>query len=183
MPLDYARFLHNQGQSINALQLLHELIAKNPEVAPIWLEGGSIALSQPEFLEVAVDWTAEALRHFPNDAGIQSLRAEALMLAGQPESAMLLWRQTANEGKSSWLAALILCETAVGTHVCVPPPELEPAVSQEFVRWYRRLLEFRVEPLVLRVNAGVAGLERVLPHAAEILRAVIEEVSAPGSPN
>ena len=177
--LDYARFLHDQGQSVQSLQFLHEVVARKPDVAPVWLGGGIIALSRPEFQEVAVDWTAEALRHFPDDPGIQSQRAEALLLAGQSEEALPLWRRLSHDGKTSPLAALILCETAAGTNVFLPPPELAAAVTQEFVRWYRRLVEFGVESLVLRVNAGVAGLGRVLPRAAELLRAVIAEAAAP----
>ncbi len=173
---DYARFLHDQGQSVEGLQLLHGFTAEHPQAAAAWLGGGVIALSRAEFLEVAVDWTAEALRHFPEDAGIQSQRAEALLLSGQPEAALPLWRQLAIGGKPLPLGALILCETAVGKNECASPPELAAAVTQEFVHWYRRLLEFGAEPTVLRVNAGVAGLERVLPRAAELLRAVIADV-------
>ncbi len=47
------------------------------------------------------------------------------------------------------------------------------------MKGYRRLLEFGAEPMVLRVNAGVAGLARVLPRAAELLQAVIAEVNVP----
>lgn len=176
---DYARFLQEQGRAIEALQLLHPFTAERPQAVAAWLSGGAIALSQMEFLEVAVDWTAEALRHFPEDVGIQSQRAEALLLAGQPAEALPLWRKLAIGGKPSSLGALILCEAAVGKCDSAPPPELAGAVTQEFVRWYRRLLEVGAEPTVLRVNAGVAGLGRVLPRAAELLRAVIAEAGTP----
>jgi tetratricopeptide (TPR) repeat protein len=176
---DYARFLHEQGRAVEALQLLHPFTTERPQAVAAWLCGGAIALSQPEFLEVAVDWTAEALRHFPEDVGIQSQRAEALLLAGQPAEALPLWRKLAIGGKPSSLGALILCEAAVGKCDSAPPPELAGAVTQEFVRWYRRLLEVGAEPTVLRVNAGVAGLGRVLPRAAELLRAVIAEAGTP----
>ena len=176
---DYGRFLQEQGKAVAGLQLLHQFTSEHPQAAVAWQAGGTIALSQPEFLEVAVDWTAEALRHFPEDTGIQSQRAEALLLAGLPDEARLLWRQLAKGGKPSPLGALILCETAVGKNECAPPPELAAAVTQEFVHWYRRLLEFGAEPTVRRVNAGVDGLARLLPRAAELLRAVITEANVP----
>ena len=177
--LDHARFLHDQGQSVKALHSLHQFLEQKPATAPVWLGGGIIALSRPEFLEVAVDWTAEALRHFPEDAGIQKQRAEALLLAGQLEQALPLWRRLALDGTPSFLAAVILCQTAAGTNECLPPPEMEAAVAQTFVRWYRRLLEFGVESVVFRLNAQVSRLERVLPHAAQLLGAVIVEAGAP----
>jgi GT2 family glycosyltransferase/Tfp pilus assembly protein PilF len=177
--LDYARFLHEQGRSVEGLQLLHQFTAERPQAVAAWLAGGSIALSRAEFLEVAVDWTGEALRHFPEEAGLQRQRAEALLLAGQVEAALPLWRQLGESGKASSLGALILCETAVGDHRCVVPEAQAATVTQEFVHWYRRLLEFGAEPTVVRVNAGVAGLERVLSRAAQLLRAVIAEASAP----
>ena len=176
---DYARFLQEQGKAVEGLQLLHQFTSDHPQAAVAWQVGGALALSQPEFLEVAVDWTAEALRHFPEDAGIQSQRAEALLLSGQPDAALPLWQQLKADGKPATLAALILCETAVGKNDCAPPSELAAAVTQEFVNCYRRLLVFGAEPMVRRVNAGVDGLAPVLPRAAELLRSVISETNAP----
>jgi tetratricopeptide (TPR) repeat protein len=178
---DYARFLQEKGRAVEGLQLLHQFTSEHPQAAVAWQVGGAIALSQPEFLEVAVDWTAEALRHFPEDAGIQSQRAEALLLAGQPEAALPLWQKFKASEQPVALAALILCETAVGKNEYAPSPELAGAVTQEFVNCYRRLLVCGAEPVVRRVNAGVDGLARVLPRAAELLRAVISEANAPGA--
>jgi glycosyltransferase involved in cell wall biosynthesis len=178
---DYARFLQEKGRAVEGLQLLHQFTSEHPQAAVAWQVGGAIALSQPEFLEVAVDWTAEALRHFPEDAGIQSQRAEALLLAGQPEAALPLWQKFKASEQPVALAALILCETAVGKNEYAPSPELAGAVTQEFVNCYRRLLVCGAEPVVRRVNAGVDGLARVLPRAAELLRAVIAEANAPGA--
>lgn len=176
--VDYARFLHDQGRSVEGLQLLHPFTSEHPQAVAAWLTGGLLALSQPAFLEVAVDWTAEALRHCPDNLDLQRQRAEALVLSGQPEAALPVLRALGGEGHPATLGALILCETALGQNESVPPAALAGAVTQEFVKVYRRLLEFGAEATLRRVNEGVAGLDRVLPRAAELLRAVIAEAQA-----
>lgn len=177
---DYGRFLQSVGRAVDGLQLLHQFVSKHPQSPSAWLAGGAIALSKPEFLEVALDWTAEASRLCPSDAAILAQRAEALLLAGQPEAALPLWKQLQADAQPATLAAAILCETALGKNVSAPAHGQDGAVTQEFVNWYRKMLGVGAEPTLLRVNAGVEGLARVLPRAAELLRAVISEVGTPG---
>lgn len=177
---DYCRFLQSTGRDVDGLQLLHQFVTKHPQSPSAWLAGGTIALSKPEFLEVALDWTAEAFRLCPSDTAIQAQRAEALLLAGQPEAALPLWKQLQSADQPATLAAAILCETALGKNVSAPAHGQDGAVTQEFVNWYRKMLGVGAEPTLLRVNAGVEGLARVLPRAAELLRAVISEVGTPG---
>ncbi len=90
--LDYAAFLAAHGQPAEALNLLFALAGESPEDAQAWLRGGSIALSAPEFQEVALDWTSSAHLRLPRDPAVAQQRAQALTQAGQCEAALPLWR-------------------------------------------------------------------------------------------
>jgi tetratricopeptide (TPR) repeat protein len=176
--LDHARFLQDRGRPVEALQALHQLVGTHPTLAPAWHAGGVIALAKPEFLEVAGDWTAEARRHLPDDPILRAQRAEALLLSGQLEAALPLWRELEPQARPAGLAALVVCETALGHPEYQPPSELAGPVTDEFVRWYRRLLEFGAEPVVRGLNDHVTGLARVLPPAARLLTAALAEATA-----
>jgi glycosyltransferase involved in cell wall biosynthesis/Tfp pilus assembly protein PilF len=176
--LDYARFLHDRGRSVEALELLHQLATAQPSLAAAWQGGGAIALDRPEFLEVANDWTAEAQRHCPDDPTILTQRAEALTLTGHPESALPLWRRVETRAHPPALAALVVCETVLADHRYQPPASLTAAITNEFVRWYRRLLEFGAENVVRQLNTRRAALARVLPPAARLLEAALAEAAA-----
>ena len=180
---DWGRFLHGQGRPVDALQMLHRFVQQNPSAVAVWVRGGLIALSQAAFLEVALDWTAEALRLHPEDRQLQAQRAEALLLAGKVESALPLWRQLGAGGDGPAAGAVVVCETALGDHQFQPEPQDVAAITAHFVNWYRRLIEFGATTTVQRINAGVDGLGRVLPQAAELLRAVIADVGTQTSGN
>ena len=176
--LDYARFLHDHGRSVEALEVLHQLATAQPSLAAAWQGGAAIALGRPEFLEVANDWTAEAQRLFPDDPTILTQRAEALTLTGHPESALPLWRRVENRAHPPALAALVVCETVLADHQYHPPASLAAAITGEFVRWYRRLLEFGAENVVRQLNTRLESLARVLPPAARLLEAALAEAAA-----
>ncbi|TXT51796.1 MAG: hypothetical protein FD140_1437, partial [Limisphaerales bacterium] len=53
----------------------------------------------------------------------------------------------------------------------------EPAVSGEFLRWYRRLIEFGAEAAVTAVNGRLEELRAVLPTAAGRLAAALAEAA------
>jgi Tfp pilus assembly protein PilF len=176
--IDYGRFLHEHGKTVDALQLLNQFTSANPAAAAAWTAGGQIALSQPGLLEVAVDWTAVALENHPQDATVSEQRAEALMLAGQLENALALWTSKASgAAQPRVLAARILCEIALGIDANVPPSFALKAVEQEFARWYWRLVEFGAEASVLELHAKVGALERVLPLATQLLRSVFAKIA------
>lgn len=176
--LDYARFLHDRGHSVEALELLHQLVTAQPSLAAAWQRGGAIALGHPDFLDVANDWTAEAQRHFPDDPTILTQRAEALTLTGQPASALPLWRRVEDRAHPPALAALVVCETVLADHQYHPPASLASAITTEFVRWYRRLLEFGAGNMVQQLNARLESLARVLPPAARLLGTALAEAAA-----
>jgi len=49
------------------------------------------------------------------------------------------------------------------------------------VEWYQKLLTLHVRPVVEKINGGLEPLARVLPTAAQMLRAALTEASAPAA--
>jgi Tfp pilus assembly protein PilF len=174
---DYARFLAAHERQADALNLLFALANEKPTDAQVWLQGGQLALTRPEFLEVAVDWTAGAAEHLPDDPAVVQQRAEALMLAGQCGAALPLWRRWPPASNHALAAALVLCETAVGENQFSPEAADEAAVSRQFVKWYQKLLQFNARQTVETLNAKLEVLERTLPSAASILSSALAEAA------
>ena len=91
---DFAHFLHRTDRSLEALQTLHSVMAKGINSEQVWHLGSFIANTKPEFVEFAVDWTGEAIRHFPEHEGIRMLRGEALLKAGRLRDALPFFQQS-----------------------------------------------------------------------------------------
>lgn len=177
--LDYAEFLNSQGQGVEALQTLNTLTLQSPDLPAVWKLGGSIALSRREFLEVAVNWTAEAVRHHPEDPALLSQRAQALLLAGHPDQAIPIWTQLATPQQTAALAGLVLCQTIGDGPIDPVPTPVAAAVTHEFFRWYRLLLEFGAEDSIRRVNARTSALSLALPQAAQFLQGILAQAANP----
>ena len=176
--LDFAHFLEDSGRSVPALEELHRVISTNPAEQSAWRYGAEIALRSSDFLDFAADWTLEALRHFPRDPALGCARAEVLLLRGALVESAVLWQQFQDVTKPAHLAAIILCETAVG-YTSRPLLELEERViSQEFCVWFRRLLSSGAEPTIRQIVDRLPELQQVLPSAASALRAVMDEAHA-----
>jgi tetratricopeptide (TPR) repeat protein len=173
--LDYARFLAATGQAVEALQQLHGAISGQPEDLGVWQFGGQVALSRPEFLEFARDWTGEAVKFFPDDATLAQQNAEALLLSGQAEAALAQWRKFGFSTNPAHQAALVLCELVVGGASPASTGSDEAAVSQEFLNWYRKLLNAGVADLIERLNAQLEPCRAALPTAAKVLESVLVE--------
>lgn len=175
---DFARFLEECGESVPALEQLHAIITQDPGDLKAWRLGCEIALKQPDFLEFAGDWTAEASGHFPRDPVLMASRAEVLLLSGHEADSEKLWARLPWAVDSRAHAALILCQVLRGRD-CVPPAaECESAVSRDYCAWFRRLVEWQAESSVRRLAEGLDRLEAVLPTACEALRAVLTEAEA-----
>jgi hypothetical protein len=154
---------------------LNEVVATNALHLEAWQLGGQIALSRPEFLEFARDWTQEAMRHVAQDPRIIAQRAEALMLSEDTAGALELWQQVWNElPQPAVLAALILCETVETptTHLPGAGPEAA-AVSRAFIRWYQKLLPVKAHRTITRLNEQTDKLSRALPEAGRMLEAAL----------
>ncbi len=175
---DFARWLAERGRKLDALHLLHKLVAGSASEPRVWVLGAQIALSEPEFIEFACDWTGEALGHEPGNAELTALRAQALLLGGQANEALaameLLPEQTPTLLAVKALAAL----GGAGTWPALGSAS-EAAVSAEFLRWYRRLIEFRANALLMKVNERLPELRQHLPSAARVLAAAVEEAATP----
>jgi tetratricopeptide (TPR) repeat protein len=178
---DFARLKFERGDGIPALQLLHELVAEDPKEINVWLLGGQIALSRPEYLEFAGDWTGEAIKHFAQNGAVMLQRAEALMLSGEAEAALPLWTKAHSSNSARHLAAIVLCENLAGDCRRRFAPGDEPLVSQEFLKWYRALIGMRASSTVERLNQGMDRLRAVLPTFAKMWDAAVKEARQPVS--
>ncbi|HUB88085.1 MAG TPA: glycosyltransferase [Verrucomicrobiae bacterium] len=179
LKLDYAKFLAGQNRPVEALQQLNELVTANPCNTVAWRLGGEIALGNPEFLEFARDWTAEAIRQLPDDAVITAQRAEALLLSQQAAAALPLWTRAVNgERPARSLAAQIICAAMAGQPAEKPRDiSEEAAVSRAFVDWYRRLVATGARDTIVQLNSRVEMLRPILPSAAGVLDGVIAATS------
>jgi len=173
--LDYAKFLASGNRPVEALNQLHEMVKSNAQHAGVWRLGGEIALSRPEFLEFARDWTAEAIRQLPDDGIIVAQRAEVLLLSQELASALPLWSRAVNgERPPRAVAAQILCATAASQPVAgLCGQAEEPVVSRAFVDWYRRLVMAGAHDAIVGLNSRVETLRPILPAAAGVLDGVI----------
>lgn len=175
--LDYAKFLAATNRPVDALHKMHELVTANCRNEILWRTGGEIALSRPEFLEFARNWTGEAMRYVATDAMVVSQRAEALILSGDVVAAGELWERIWNTGRQPRaLAALILCETIESGATHAPDEGQEEAlVSRAFIAWYQRLITMRTKTVVSRINEQTDKLSRALPTAARMIEKALAE--------
>jgi GT2 family glycosyltransferase len=178
---DYAKLLAAQNRPVDALHLLHEVVQQNAQHVNAWKLGGEIALSRPEFLEFATDWTGEAIHALPNESAIAAHRAEALLMSQQTGGALKLWTAICNgERAPRALAAALLCATVNSQPLPRPASSAEEvAVSRAFVEWYRRLVNAGAEKTITCLNARAEALRPALPTAMKILDAVLAEAHAP----
>lgn len=177
--LDYAKLLTEQKRPVDALQQLNEIVTHDVRNIAAWRFGGQVALSQPDFLEFAGDWTGEAMRHVPEDPIVVAQRAEALMLSENIAGARDLWEKVwNNERKSQALAALILCGAASGNIAHKPEDNKEEiATSRAFIEWYRKLFAVRAQKTLTQLMGNMSALNEVLPSAAKILGAAMAEAN------
>ena len=181
--LDYAKFLVDQNRHVDALNRLHELITANAGCAAAWRLGAQIALTRPDFLEFACDWTAEAIKQLPKDKEIVSQRAEALLLNQQTAVARGLWQSLwEQDHQHRALAALLICDIVEDSplnYSTANEPDFGP-VSREFIDWYQRFLGMRLTAIVTCLNQRVDALRGVLPAVAGMLESALTE--ADGQP-
>jgi GT2 family glycosyltransferase/glycosyltransferase involved in cell wall biosynthesis/tetratricopeptide (TPR) repeat protein len=173
--LDFARFQAGQGRPLDALKQLNSLAAGNPGEASVWELGGQIALSRPEFLEFARDWTGEAVKHFPEQAGLRAQRAESLLLTQDMAGALPLWRAAPSPGSSRPMAAVVLCELL--TEGCRRrfPADEEASVSRELVKWYRQLIAAGAHSSVRQLHERMEQAREVAPGFVRVWEAATQQ--------
>ena len=179
--LDYAKFLRDANRELDALHQLHRLITAFPRHGAAWCLGGEIALGRANFLEFALDWTAEAFKALPEDPVIATQRATALMLGGRALDAVPLWEKLwCCEPQPRTLAALILCELTAGLPLHTPNTGAdEPSSGVAFVEWYQKLIAMRAKPLLEQINGRLESLAGTLPTAAEMLQNALSAAETP----
>jgi glycosyltransferase involved in cell wall biosynthesis/Flp pilus assembly protein TadD len=181
LKLDYVKFLLDQNRPVDALHRLHEIVANNTLNAAAWQLGGKVALSRPDFLEFARDWTTEACRCLPQDALVAEQRAEALLFNGDTAGARQLWKCAWDNGHApEALAALVLCDILSGTAPQAPGNEIEGLeASRAFVALYQKCLAARAQRIVSGVNGKINELRCVLPTAAMMIETALAEADHP----
>ena len=176
---DYARFLLDQEEPVEALKVLHQLISGQPEDADLWLLGGHIALGRPEFLEFARDWTGEAMQHLPQHPQVILQRAEALLLSGETEASLAHWRKAGSATNARQISARLICEMDCGRPAEIPETTREAGneaiLSEEFLKWYRRLLAVGATRTISTINARLPQVRRLLPSAGTVLAQALRE--------
>jgi GT2 family glycosyltransferase/Tfp pilus assembly protein PilF len=168
---DFARFHAAQGASIDALKLLNQLALENPGEARVWQFGGQIALSRPECLDFSRHWTAQAIKHFPQDHSIAIQRAEVLMLNQDIERALPLWRIADAPASPRHRAAIVLCELLLGDRQHQFRSDEEPAISREAVQWYRQWISVGAHSLLHGLHERIEQIRLVLPAFVNIWEA------------
>jgi tetratricopeptide (TPR) repeat protein len=166
---DLAQFQAGQGRTGEALQVLRLMAAENPAEARVWELGGQIALSRPEHLALARDWTDEAVKTFPENTRLLGQRAEALLLNHEVAQALPLWRRALAAGSPRQLAALALCELLMGDRQYHFTSAQEPAISQEVLQWYRHCIRMGARALLQHIHERMDAIRLALPAFARIL--------------
>lgn len=174
--MDAARFEAKHRDAVEALKLFHGLVTENAQFTDAWIHGAQLAISQPDFIEFARDWTAEAIKHHPAHRELIAARGETLLLSQQYADALPFWRQL--NGHPRALSARLFCELMQGEFTIGGPPGNEVETSQEFLNWYRRLVNFRAAEGVQAVGERLEYLATVLPSAARTLNRVLEQAAA-----
>ena len=105
-------------------------------------------------------------------------RAMALLLNGDVDGALAVWRQSDGAPSASRVAAIILCEVLAGGAVTPVAPALVPEVSREFLSWYRRLLSLNAGRLVEVLHERLERLRPVLPAVVQMIGDAVNEANA-----
>jgi tetratricopeptide (TPR) repeat protein len=160
---DYACFLVAENQPRAALAIFWALIEEKTSDVPVWITGGQVALSGPEFLDTALKWTEEGVRFHSLNSQIVWQRAEALTLAGKYNDALVFWRLLQNSSHPPILAGLVLCETLAGDTRFPVPLHLESDISEAFLKWRQRLKSFRARGALALLDSRMAVWQAILP--------------------
>jgi len=134
-------------------------------------------LKKPEFAEFALDWTGEAVKYHGQNPGLVEQRAETLLLAGQVEAACPFWQQVRSVSSPSVAIGLLICEIALGRTPTALPSAVREKADVEFLKVYRRLLQWNVSSVVNALNSQVDLLREFVPNTASMLEAAVAEAA------
>ncbi len=175
LKLDWARFLNETGDSIQALGVLHELVTSDAGHVDAWRLGGQIALHTASTFEFAADWTAEAAKLHPTNHELRWQHAEAQLLTGNAAGALVSLKSGAPSG-SRVRAVCLMCQSLAGESVMVKP-SVELKLSRAILEWYRTLVDRGAIGLVTWINKSIEAWGSALPTAARVLKTTLQEVA------
>ncbi len=175
---DYACFLRDVGEPVEAIKVLHQRIAKDPAEQDSWTLGAQIALAHPSMHEFAVEWTGEALRCLPGHPALSLFRAEALLLGQQPAEAARVLADGSVPASPALSARRIACQLLADEPRLVLGAANSAETSQEFLKFYRVLVQRGAAAQIDAINQRLDNLALVLPAAAQRLQSVLVEAAA-----
>lgn len=178
--LHYARFKHQKGRSVEALKELHALLQNHAQNTELWAVGAEICLSHPQFHEIGLDWTSEALRLHPEVPALIALRAELLLLTGDLPGATGLARslreKMGNNLNIRSIAFFVCCELFDGATPLPIDPQIEPQTSQAFLDLYQRLIAVGASDFIRQLNSRLDQMRPILPSAARLLTEALAQM-------
>ncbi len=180
---DFARFLHHEKESVEALNLLHGLVQEDSKDAVAWTLGGTIALSSPDYFEVAMEWTQEAIQNLPDNPDIQAQRAEFLLLGQEPQQALALWEKIPG-WKLEIEVGKFICQLVTANITQLPASfagKADLELSRDFVRWYRRFIMWQSVEIVNAINDRLPVLKQLMPMAEQVIASAVDASNKPGA--
>jgi tetratricopeptide (TPR) repeat protein len=175
--LDFARFLWENGNPVEALKWLNELVSEQPADLEVWQLGGQVAMSKPELREFACLWTGEAVKHLSEEPAIILQRAEALFLNQRADLALPFWRDPHLAPHPRCHAARVLCEILHDDLQFEFAAAQEPAISQEALKWYRRLIAVGANAVVYQLHQKIETARLILPGFVSVWEAATRKAA------
>ena len=112
--------------------------------------------------------------NLPDSKVIRRQYAEALLLNDRGSETIKIFSETANPHDPADLASFILCRILADEPLHPLAPSIELAVSQQFLKRYRQLVDFGAEKSVVKLNQNLALLDPILPSAAGLLKQALQ---------
>jgi len=111
---DYARFLSTLDRNKEALEVLLKGLKVAGDTQKIWELGCGIVNKDPELAEMSLEWTEEALKHYPDSDVTNIRRGESLMKNGRFAEAIDYFSRLSGRGEKTATAAHLVCRQLSG---------------------------------------------------------------------
>ena len=111
---DYARFLSTLDRNKGALEVLLKGLKVAGGTQKIWELGCGIVNKDPELAEMSLEWTEEALKHYPDSDVTNIRRGESLMKNGRFAEATDYFSRLSGRGEKTATAAHLVCRQLSG---------------------------------------------------------------------
>jgi len=111
---DYARFLSTLDRNKEALEILLKGLKVAGDTQKIWELGCGIVNKDPELAEMSLEWTGEAVKHYPDSDVTNVRRGESLMKNGRFAEATDYFSRLSDRGEKTATAAQLVCRQLSG---------------------------------------------------------------------